>query len=94
MPGWQSRSVTIDTFGAVEFLHYDFYTQALAKLSRSHERDLHDVTHVVASGFVDPIEFERLFNQVKSQLVRYPGLDEDALMSRVEDWLREQERRR
>ena len=91
MPGWQERSLPIDTFGAVSFFHYDFYTQALAKLARGHERDLHDVAHMRADGLVEPERFEVLFAQVQDDLLRYPGLDEEQLGVKVRAWLDSQE---
>src|SRR5277367_4252220 len=38
IPGWRERSLFIATHGLIEFLHYDPYGQALAKLQRGHER--------------------------------------------------------
>src|ERR1043165_4614409 len=40
---WRERSQPIGTFGPVEFFHYDFTLQALAKLERGHTQDLEDV---------------------------------------------------
>lgn len=92
LPGWRSRSLPIDRFGQVEFLHFDFYTQALAKLSRAHDRDLHDVEHMFDAGLVQTARFADLFEQVKPEIVRYPGLDEELLITRVETWCAEHER--
>ncbi len=91
LPNWRERSVTIDTFGQVEFLHYDFYTQALAKLSRSHERDLHDIGHMVRDGLVVPSVLGELFEGVAHEVLRYPRLDEDALREKVTSWIEEME---
>jgi len=49
LPGWQDRSKHITSVGNVEFYHYDLYSQALAKIERSHERDLRDVNRFNAS---------------------------------------------
>lgn len=38
LPGWEERSRYFGRFGPVEFFHYDFYAQALAKLQRGHDR--------------------------------------------------------
>src|SRR5580658_7148369 len=52
IPGWRERSLFIGRFGAIEFFHYDPYGQALSKLQRGHERDLHDVRSMLKSGLV------------------------------------------
>ena len=37
--GWKERSVFIARHGKIYFYHYDFYSQALAKIERYHTRD-------------------------------------------------------
>src|SRR5947207_4012326 len=39
-PNWRERSRHIATIRGVEFFHYDFSLQALAKLERGHAQDL------------------------------------------------------
>src|SRR6476646_4544036 len=36
LPGWRDRSRFIARHGQIDFYHYDFYGQALAKLERNH----------------------------------------------------------
>jgi hypothetical protein len=48
LSGWRDRSPFIARHGKVDFHHFDFYSQALAKLERGHERDLRDVERVAA----------------------------------------------
>jgi hypothetical protein len=43
LPGWEERSTYIAKEGPIEFFHYDFYAQALAKLERAHSTDMLDV---------------------------------------------------
>ena len=43
LPDWPSRSTFIVRQGPVDFFHYDFHAQALAKIERGHEQDLQDV---------------------------------------------------
>ena len=38
LPGWRERSEYIDRIGRIAFYHYDFYSQALAKI-RTRARD-------------------------------------------------------
>src|SRR5947207_15572439 len=40
LPGWEERSEFITRVGAIDFFHYDFYAQALAKIERGHNTDV------------------------------------------------------
>src|SRR5437762_985037 len=51
-PDWRERSRPIQTINRLEFLHYDFSLQALAKLERGHAQDLEDVTSLLRGGYV------------------------------------------
>src|SRR6266481_10152662 len=44
---WRERSRPITSIGSVEFFHYDFSMQALAKLERGHTQDLEDVSSFI-----------------------------------------------
>ena len=50
LPGWRDRSPFIVREGSIDFHHYDFYAQALAKIERAHARDLEDVREMSARG--------------------------------------------
>lgn len=84
LPGWRDRSRYIDTHGVVDFYHYDFYAQALAKVERGHDRDLADVREMLGRGLVEPMELERLFGEIEAQLVRYPALDAEVFRAKLE----------
>jgi hypothetical protein len=43
--GWRT-----DKQGRLSFFHYDFYSQALAKIERGHAQDIGDVRHMLAGG--------------------------------------------
>jgi len=43
LPGWRDRSPWIAREGALNSHHYDFYSQALAKIERRHAHDVEDV---------------------------------------------------
>ncbi len=75
LPGWQERSSFLLKAGPVEFYHYDFYAQALAKIERGHSQDLEDVASLVRSGRVVLEELWRLFEAIKAALIRYPGIE-------------------
>ena len=87
LPGWQGRSAFILRSGLVDFYHYDFYSQAFAKLSRGHARDLTDVAAMRAAGKVDPAQLLRWVDAVMPQVTRYPNLHPAALRQRVLDWV-------
>ncbi|HEY3783027.1 MAG TPA: DUF6036 family nucleotidyltransferase [Fimbriimonadaceae bacterium] len=75
IPGWQERSQFIGRYGQVDFFHYDFYGQALAKISRGHGRDLSDVKELVAGGMIKAEMLPTYFEQIKPDLIRYPAID-------------------
>ncbi len=83
VPGWQARSVPIGTFGAVEFLHYDPVSQALAKLERGHSRDVADVRAMLRLGLVTATAIEQAFDAIRPELPRYPGVDADEFAQKV-----------
>lgn len=75
LPDWRERSRHIVTHGKVEFYHYDFYAQAIAKLERGHSRDAADVEAMVEAGLIEREKVGELFEQIESSLIRYPSID-------------------
>ena len=75
LPGWSDRSPFIAREGMVSFHHYDFYSQALAKIERGHERDRGDVAEMLARGLVEPARLRELFEAIVPRLDRYPAID-------------------
>ena len=75
LPSWQERSIFIERYGKVDFLHYDFYSQALSKIERGFERDLLDVRSMYDSGLLDLEKLQQLFTQIEPDLIRYPAID-------------------
>lgn len=84
LPGWRERSSRIAAHGQVEFYHYDFYSQALSKIERSHERDHTDVASMLATGLVKRERLLELFWEIEPRLIRFPAVDADALRKRVD----------
>ena len=74
LPGWRDRSQHIAQHGRLEFYHYDFYSQALAKLERSHACDLADVQAMLERQFIAPAQLWELFLAVEPLLIRFPGI--------------------
>jgi len=87
LPGWKARSRFIARHGEVDFYHYDFRAQALAKLARGYERDRQDVDAMLERGLVAASDLEGAFAAIKAELVRYPALDAEALQGRVRRFL-------
>ena len=84
---WRERSRPIVSFGSVQFFHYDFSLQALAKLERGHTQDLEDVASLVRGGYVTPEELKRRFAQIEPGLLRYPAIDPGQFKMKLEDFL-------
>lgn len=89
VPGWRERSRFIARYGAIEYFHFDFQTQVLAKISRGHAQDLKDAREMIARGLVTRPDVESLFAKVAPVLERYPALDPDALRGKLEDFVGE-----
>ena len=83
VPGWKERSPFIVRHGPVDFFHYDFYAQALAKIERGHGIDLDDARQMTARGLIDVAELVRWFDAIAPDIVRYPALDPDAFRAKV-----------
>ena len=86
LPGWEERSSYIGREGRIEFFHYDFYGQALAKIERGHTTDLKDVNEMVERGLVEPSRLLQLFSQVEDKLYKYPAIDAKSLKQAVEQF--------
>ncbi len=87
LPDWRERSAFIDRYGEVEFFHYDFRAQALAKLARGHDRDLGDVRAILQLGLVSREDLAEAFESIRSRLIRFPSLDAAAFEKRVRGFL-------
>lgn len=87
VPGWRDRSAHIAREGQVDFFHFDYLSQALAKLARGYDRDVSDVRAMVERGLVAAADLRAAFTQIEADLVRYPGLDGSAFRARVEDFV-------
>lgn len=87
LPDWQERSPFIERQGEVDFFHYDFRAQALAKLSRGYDRDLADVRAMLAHDLVSKDDLASALAAMLPGLPRYPGLDAAAFERRVKRFL-------
>ena len=82
--GWKERSGSVAREGAVTFLHFDPYSQALAKLERAHDSDLADVREMLARGLVERDRLYRFYEEIEPELYRYPAIDPGSFRRRVE----------
>ncbi len=84
LPGWEDRSRWITRAGSIDFFDYDFYSQALAKVERGHDKDRVDVAAMFERDLVKLERLESLFEQVEPNLYRFPALDPAAFRARLE----------
>lgn len=83
LPGWRERSLFIARHGPLDFYHYDFYSQALAKIERGYDRDLRDVRQMLDAGLIWPEKLGACFGQIHPALLRYPAIDPAAFARKV-----------
>ncbi len=89
LPGWEERSIFEVQEHHLSFYHYDLYSQALAKIERSHVQDLADVRQMIARHLIDPPTVLRFFTEIESRLYLYPAIDPATFRRAVENTLRE-----
>lgn len=89
LPEWRQRSREFAHEAGVRFLHFDFYSQALAKIERGHVQDLSDAREMVRRGLVEPARLLELFEAIEPALYRYPAIDPGAFRRSVETFLAE-----
>ena len=83
LPGWQERSSHIARHGLVDFFHYDFHAQALAKIERSHAQDLHDVEAMRRLDLINAQRLIEFFDAIEPDLLRYPAIDAASFRDKV-----------
>lgn len=89
LPGWQDRSPFVAREGSVSLHHYDFYSQALAKIERGHRQDMDDVRRMIADGLVEKGKLLALFEAIEPALYRFPAIDPASFRRAVEAAVRE-----
>ena len=87
-PDWRERSQHIASIGQLQFFHYDFSLQTLAKLERGQAQDLEDVANFLRRGHVSAADLKKCFTEIEPRLLRYPAVDAAAFKKKVEDFLR------
>jgi uncharacterized nucleotidyltransferase DUF6036 len=90
LPEWEERSQLISKVGLLSFFHYDFYSQALAKIERGHSRDVTDVAAMFERGLIEPQRLLDYFAKIEPALYRYPAIDPRAFRRAVETIVHDQ----
>jgi hypothetical protein len=85
LSGWRERSGFIVREGPLDFHHYDFYAQALAKIERGHGQDREDVGQLLGRGLVEPGELRRRFAEIEPLLYRFPAIDAPSFRRAVKE---------
>jgi hypothetical protein len=84
LPGWRDRSPFITREGPVDFHHYDFHAQALAKIERAHVKDMDDVREMARRRLIEPARLLEFFEIIAPDLYRYPAIDPPSFRRAVE----------
>jgi hypothetical protein len=90
VPGWAERSRFIGKQGRLSFFHYDFYSQALAKIERGHAQDRDDVQEMLRRGLVEPARALEYFDEIEPELYRYPAIDPASFRRAVQEAMQDQ----
>lgn len=84
LPGWEERSQYITRQGTIDFFHYDFYAQALAKIERGHSTDIQDVQQMLERGLIERSRLLEFFSRIEGQLYKYPAINGKSFRMAVE----------
>lgn len=81
--GWEERSMFAGREGRLTFRHFDFYSQALAKLERAHERDVTDVEAMFEHELIASDQLVAAYDEIEPELHRFPAIDPESFRERV-----------
>lgn len=85
--GWRDRSAFIAREGLIDYFHFDYYAQALAKIERGNDRDLLDVRKMVNTDLIDPQVLGGIFDRSKPDLIKYPAIHAESYKRSVRDFI-------
>jgi len=83
LPGWPDRSPFVAQVGSLTVRHFDFYSQALAKVRRGVDSDAADVEAMLSRGLVAGALAWELYDAIVPALPRYPAVDEPSFRARM-----------
>lgn len=69
----------------LSFHHFDLVAQALSKIKRGYEQDIHDVKEMVSASLVNPAEALIQFKAIEPDLYRFPVIDPVSFRNAVEE---------
>ncbi|BAH40762.1 MAG TPA: hypothetical protein DGD08_18220 [Gemmatimonas aurantiaca] len=84
-PHWEERSPIVKRIGLLTVCHYDLTAQALAKIERSHLRDLADVRAMLKAGLVTVEGLRAAFTEAEADLYRYPAVDPESYRQALDE---------
>ncbi len=87
LPGWKERSRFVGRHGQIDFSHHDFYSQALAKIERFHDRDEGDVHAMASLGLIKVGRLMNLFDEIEPEFIRFPAIEPLAFRQRLETFI-------
>ncbi len=67
--GYEVRHDFVGRYGQVDVFHFDFYSVALGKIHRGHEKDFLDVIAMVRQSLLDRTLLKQYFAEVLQQVV-------------------------
>ena len=86
---WKSNSPFIGQYGDLSVHHFDFTAQALSKIERGHPKDLLDVQEMLRRGLTTREQLLAVLEAIRPLIRRYPAIDEEAFVRRIEGFVRE-----
>jgi hypothetical protein len=86
---WKDQSPLVGQYGDLSVHHFDFTAQALAKIERGHPKDLLDVREMLHRGLTSRPRLAAMLVEIQPSIRRYPALDEDDFVRRIDAYLRE-----
>lgn len=86
---WKDRSPFVGRYGDMSVYHFDFTAQALSKIERGHPKDLLDAREMLRRSLTSKPLLTTMLLAVRPFIRRYPALDEDEFIRRIEAFLRE-----
>jgi hypothetical protein len=86
---WKNHSPFVGQYGDLSVYHFDFTAQALSKIERAHPKDLLDAREMLRRGLTSKPQLAAMLLAIRPFVKRYPALDEDDFVRRIEAYLRE-----
>jgi hypothetical protein len=84
---WREGSQLIAAIGRVEFYHFDFTLQALAKIERGHKQDVSDVKDFIGRGHTTKEQLRAAYAEIEPRLIRYPAINPIAFKKKLDAFL-------